>query len=717
LAAWLSLTPVVAAVGVGGVGSAAVVRAAGPAPTFGNATIAGVTGIGDEEGMRVDGQGNIYVTSIDSLSSGTSWIWKSKDGGNTFKWIRAAAQPSGKLTTCVGGGDSEMATDSANHLYFNELTLANFSTSRSDNGGDSFTSSCSGVLTPINDREWYAVDGDPTLGTGSIFLVYDLVGGAVGSCSNVANAPNQLVMARSPIPGGNALAGVQFGPSKLVGAACNEGIMGNDEFFDYGGNGGKKVFVVHDNDALNGVLMGRCDVLAFGAPTLSSDPSGLGNCVDVTISSFPGSKTGANFPTMAVDRVGNLYAVWEQAPLTGTNVSGDVVLMFSKSTNQGNTWTAPTNITPAGLRTNVFAWTAAGDNGMLDIAWYGTTTAPGTNGADNIAATATWNTLLIQSLDAGATWSAPAVIGEHFTKRGTIQTLIGGQTGNRDLGDFFQMRIGPQGEAQVSYMDANNRTDFPTAMFARQNGGTSVYAANPVVNGNPLRFNSVTDVPGDATFDNAGSSSASIDNLDILASSMTKPNATTYEVKMTVKNMSLTVPVNAGGPDMAWLTQWLVPSNTDARGGKVFYAYMESFNGGPPTCMSGQEGFTLNGGGVLRTYPGDTAITGPACSFTPGPNGVITIDVPTANVTEAGAIGTTLYSVTASTLTAANRLNTAAVSSVGGIPPSLIDVAPAYDFEPTFVPIPEVPFAALLILAGAPVAMAAWARRRRRATA
>jgi len=32
----------------------------------------------------------------------------------------------GKVTTCFGGGDTETGVDSAGHLYFADLTLANF---------------------------------------------------------------------------------------------------------------------------------------------------------------------------------------------------------------------------------------------------------------------------------------------------------------------------------------------------------------------------------------------------------------------------------------------------------------------------------------------------------------------------------------------------------------------------------------------------------------
>ncbi len=53
---------------------------------------------------------------------------------------------------------------------------------------------------------------------------------------------------------------------------------------------------------------------------------------------------------------------------------------YSYSTNQGNTWSAPITIDTSGspvgtLHKNVFAWINAGDDGRVNIVWYGT---PGT---------------------------------------------------------------------------------------------------------------------------------------------------------------------------------------------------------------------------------------------------------------------------------------------------------------------------------------------------
>src|SRR4029077_2776214 len=179
-------------------------------PTFGHPIISGIGGVGFEQGLRVDpsNANRLYTSAPGSESSGTSWIWHSLDGGKTFKWAVDGLPLEGKVTTCFGGGDSEAGVDSAGHLYFADLTLANFSTSRSDDLGASFTCSNTGVPDAVVDRQWYAFDGDPTNG-GSIYLVNDEFAQSPAMCGSPTNfGQNILVMYRSPVPGGAALAGI-----------------------------------------------------------------------------------------------------------------------------------------------------------------------------------------------------------------------------------------------------------------------------------------------------------------------------------------------------------------------------------------------------------------------------------------------------------------------------------------------------------------------------
>jgi hypothetical protein len=707
-------------------------------PTFGQPTIA-VSGWGFEADLRLDpsNANRIYMSAPDSGGSDTSWIWRSLDGGKTFKWIPAAAPLNGKVIPCGEGGDTELAIDGAGRLYFNDLTLANFSLARSDDQGRTFTPcNSTGVPDVGVDRQWYALDGDPMNG-GSLYLTNDEVGNGAVQCGST-QVNNVLVMYRSS----GATAGLQFGPPNRITqpGGCDEGIMGNNEVSPVPTATGhvvngrpttlstpvRHVYVLHYDGTLSKVQVARCFPVATGLPVVNlSDPSGL-DCVDLPVANLGAVDTvraGANFPSLAIDRAGNLYAVWEQAAANGP-IAGDTSLMYAYSTNEGATWSRPLQV-PTGLANNVFAWAAAGDDGRVDIAWYGTAGHVDPNGGpqacpnggpDSVAGP--WSLYLTQTQNGHAktvSFTAPVIASEHPIRRGGIQSIIGNQCGGatnlglsgttRTLGDFFQLRIGASGEALISYGDSNNvdgNLMGSHAMFVAQNGGPGVYA-NRKISSAASPLGSTTDAGGDATYDASGLSSASMPNLDVVSSQVTWPTASSchpagtacLRLSMKVANMSTAAPAPPDAdPVIVWLTQWLVPASADcpasapscASGGLNFHVYAESANGGAIACWVGQNAIEQNADGYQLTYPGATQLDPSACSVTSGPGGGVTIDVPLSTVSlDAGVapFSTHLYSVTASTMTLPDLAERVpSFAGVGGLPFNLIDVAPSYDAQP-----------------------------------
>jgi hypothetical protein len=303
---------------------------------------------------------------------------------------------------------------------------------------------------------------------------------------------------------------------------------------------------------------------------------------------------------------------------------------------------------------------------------------------------------------------------------------MGNQTGNRSLGDFLQLRIGPQGEAEISYADSNDIDSFgtPEAMFVRQNSGPSVYTQIGTVSGTPAPTGGcVNDPARDATFDASGVVGANQPNLDLLQACLSQPDASHYQATMKVSDLtSLTPGAEAGGTTLIWQMQWHVPSATDSNGGALFFVYMESVSGQPLTCWAGQSANVRFGGGLELTYPGTTQLMGTACSFTAAAPGTITITVPTSAVSEPNPINSTLYSITASTQTLPSGnaetpppMNVPTSGIVGGQLPNLIDVAPAFDFNPICQGcIPEAPWVPALVIPGVAMAGLVLAVQRRR---
>src|SRR5207253_2185548 len=104
-----------------------------------------------------------------------------------------------------------------------------FSAARSDDSGATFVCSDIGVPDGVVDRQWYAVDGDPTSG-GVLYLAGNENGPGSPSCPGGPVPGNTLVIYRSPVSNG-AAAGIEFGTANRITPVltCDDGLPGNVE--------------------------------------------------------------------------------------------------------------------------------------------------------------------------------------------------------------------------------------------------------------------------------------------------------------------------------------------------------------------------------------------------------------------------------------------------------------------------------------------------------
>jgi len=131
-------------------------------------------------------------------------------------------------------------------------------------------------------------------------------------------------------------------------------------------------------------------------------------------------------------------------------------------------------------------WITAGDNGRVAIVFYGTngTEDPTTSANDQ------WNVYFAQSLNAADREPVFTVTqaSDHITHKGPICNIgilcpplpVVGGTPSRQLLDFFQVAIGPDGLANIMYADTGNSNNTPHVTYARQISGP-VSLINPVV--------------------------------------------------------------------------------------------------------------------------------------------------------------------------------------------------------------------------------------------
>src|SRR3954464_9351030 len=511
----------------------------GPRATFGTPTVVDFFHPGYEPDLAVAKagkyKGSTYASVPNGFSTTISSLWRSDDNRRSFHFTEGNAL--GKQATCVGGGDTELQVDPVSgDVYFNDLQgLTNFTNSRSTDGGHTWSTSCTSVTGVGVDRQWIGIDsngGKSAVGSGPndgrLYFDYDNIerngkGGAGG---------NQLVT-KTPVDGvhyGNKCEASNV-PCLLPPAVItqNEVIPGNVVVDNVKGSRFQhRVYAIHTGDGGASVVMSYCsgkkgDKTAAQVAEDCTDPTAIKGTDPLNIywhDSFarkPGPySTGQLFPSIAIDTVGNLYAAWSEYPAAGSRITGPGTVKYSVSTDGAQHWSKPITVTPKSLGNDVMPWIVAGSKGRVGIAWYGSTTAKtarneyGPDPVDN----AVWD--LYYSVTTNALAKRPSFgltkVSDHPVKYGDISTGGLGGSQDRSLGDFFQVQMGLNGEAVITYVDdtsANRNQDTcggcgetpaeaaGPVMVVSQNGGPSLLAGK-VVPRNPKRFGAVQNKPGRA---------------------------------------------------------------------------------------------------------------------------------------------------------------------------------------------------------------------------
>jgi len=651
---------------------------AGSKPLFGREVIVDNQRITGEPSMSIDKQDRIYVSTPYGFLTTASFVWRSTDHGMSFHLVPGNAPPVGKpLVTCPGGGDSGLAVDTKNRLYFVDLQgLTDVSSSVSSNEGASWLTTCNAANDTGVDRPWIAAYGDPQSG-GALYQTVDEVEQCIGSCipdlgevgSNIVELTrSQDGVTFTPLPAQqiepdgivsaiktDAHGGVYISHTALVGTNGNI-INGSDA------NGNSNAVVVVRfpngyNEATAIPLNGQ--TLCQLKPTLCTTEVVYAGALDASGNST--ITVGQDFAPMTLDDAGNLYVTWAQAPVNSSTgqVSGSSQIYMAVSTNHGATWGPPIRVTAAtpNLQTSLFPWIAAGDPGRVDIVWYGTPTLGScpNQPCGSSAITAHWSVVMAQSLNAVVNGKpnpnpsfATTLVSEVSNHYGSICTFgISCTTGgDRGLLDFISVTIGLKGEANVVWADAVNQDGGSTSAaiigFNRQYAGPSLYAKVGQVNGTPPDSGHAPGSP-DAFYSADGGTVKASPNLELKQAAVSMPDSQHYKFTLNVQSLStLAVSPTLGGTDAAWLVRWEVPDPNGA--GHTYYAAMESDNGQAPTFFDGETTTLSNGEGFFLTYPPTHAIQG---SYTSG--GTITFTVPIADV--GGNPNAVLYSLTGLTVT------------------------------------------------------------------
>jgi hypothetical protein len=686
------------------VGHAAAVPA-----TFSHAVIVDEQRPGFEPDVKVDSAGTIYSSVPFGFSTTQSFVWSSRDHGNTYQLTPGNIGP-GKPTTCAGGGDTDLFLDAANSLYFSDLQgLTNISVSRSDDGGATWTTNCAGAPNAPDDRMWFTGTGSAKAGNLTLYQDYDATDTGV---STSGAAGNQLVETVSHdgttfTPVVNSTVGTDCAGAALYDCVTNnEGISGNQVVDPSTGN----VFIAHTTTEGSGGEVGvrvSEGKITPGTPTTavwSESPNldgalcpdstttadGSHSCVDAN--GNPEEIAGENFASIARDQAGYLYVSFTAGPLDHANSSDpnfgaltapeQIYVVHSLQPAGADpsklTWSAPERVTGSGASagTNTFPWITAGSDGRVAVAYYHAdeTSEPGTCASGSGTCTlygassltrAEWSVQMVESLDAHDPSPAYATsqVSEAPVKHGQICTNgIGCATGgDRSLGDYLQITPDTTGAAVVSYVfdtsgNSSAGEDAGPEAISRQISGPSLYASDPTVTqgGGPgLAMGSVTDPTGDADYSANGTRTPASANLDLTGASLANGPDRTLTATINVRSLSsLATPLSEGGPDGSWLIRWTLVTPGQTGNGHIEYVGMDNNSGGPPTFFAGETAGIPPANSAEHTkylaYPQTHAVPGTIDTRT----GTITLHVPLSDVGNPPA-GTRLYSATAFTATSA----------------------------------------------------------------
>ena len=712
---------------VGGAIAAAAMLVVGGGPTAG-ALAAGGIGFshavvvdqqrpGFEPDVKVDGNGTIYSSVPFGFSTTQSFVWSSRDRGDTYQLTPGNIGP-GKPTTCVGGGDTDLYLDPGNALYFSDLQgLTNISNSVSTDGGATWSTNCVGSPNTPDDRMWFTGTGSLAGGNLNLYQDYDVVAGAGG---------NQLVETISH-DGTTFTPVVNTSPgTDCVGVALhdcvtgNEGISGNQVVDPATGD----VYIAHTttngSSGTPGVQVSEGKITP-GSPTTATwtESPNLdaalcpdASCVDS--SGNPEEIAGENFASIARDSAGYLYVAFTAGPLDHANSSDpnfgaltapeQIYVVHSLEPTgaapSALTWSAPQRITSAG--TNTFPWITAGSGGRVDLAWYhsdevseqgtcasgsGTCTVYGAGSLPN----AEWSVQMGQGLDANS--AAPsytvANVSQTYVKHGQICTNgIGCATGgDRSLGDFLQVTIDGQGAALVSYVfdtssDSSAGEDAGPEVISRQISGPSLIASVGSVsqNGGPgVPMGSASDSTGDADYSANGTRTPAASNLDLTGASLANGPNGSLIATIDARNLnSLAADSSVGGPDASWMLRWTVVSPGATGNGHIYYAGMDNNAGaggsGQPTFFVGDTAGIPPANSAEHTkyiaYPQTHLLSASQASYDAS-SGVITMRIPRSLVGNPSD-GTPLFSVNAFTATSTSLQSATTLFN-------LIDATPTFE--------------------------------------
>ena len=410
-----------------------------------------------EPSIKVAPDGGIYITGpqglggvrapyqmpapVDQNSAGGDLLWRSDDGGQTWKYLQS-------YDGTLGGGDSDITAAPNGTLYASGLLLACVTVATSSDRGETWVpnpAACADAAGE-DDRQWNDVDGNNA--------VITVFGGLTG-----------LRFARSTINTGAVVNGPTF---ELSGDDYEwPGVVDVDQ------NTGTSYVVWQTPGSPD-----DCDSTTSGCNPMAAQhtddirvvavPRGATSSPDFVTVAANRDDTFDSFVDVDTDKAGNVYVVWsERHPDLQ-----ETWTLLSRSSDGGKTWSDPikVNSTP---KTTVFPWVSAGDDGRIAVSYYGTD-ATGYS-PETVPGNPKWYVYSSYSTDGGKSFTEYQTTPNYLHQGSICTSGTGCATGTRDLLDFFETDFDKNGCLVTAYAD-NSRDTVDATGHRTNDKGTIVTA-------------------------------------------------------------------------------------------------------------------------------------------------------------------------------------------------------------------------------------------------
>src|SRR5581483_8208205 len=315
------------------------------------------------------------------------------------------------------------------------------------------------------------------------------------------------------------------------------------------------------------------------------------------------------FTVASMDTGRNLIVGWGLAPSDGNPAEWQIFVSAASAASGWKKWTKPIQVsdgsTGTGDAVNIMPWLQAGGPGRADAVWYGSDKSVDPSSQNGQS----WNVFMAQTVfpvdsRGGVTGAAPSIqlvkVSPHPMHYGGIclagTNCIESQ-GNRNVADFFQVKVDRTGAAEVVYDDTSNglvqpgftptgnqtvdHAGAPVVTLARQSGGMGLYG-KPVGSSSTATAAGMTDPAGDARYPVINGQNVA--GMDILGSSLAlSADGKTLTVTTKVVNAAnplATAAAITGTTLLQYVTRWQM-------GNTIYYAAAANNAANQPSFYAG----------------------------------------------------------------------------------------------------------------------------------